>query len=206
MNLIKLGLQEMPISTKIQFGRQIVAAMDGNPNFLAPNPSLATITSGINATEVAFNDAQNARQIAKTKTALQDEQAAALDALLTQVANYVENVSNGDRVIIESANLNVRKTRTPLGELPAPTNVQVAHSPFPGHADVSWTKVRGAKTYIIERAENIDAADWKVIGFSTKSSATLNSMVSGKKYWFRVCAVGAAGPSAWSNPVSLFAP
>jgi len=87
-----------------------------------------------------------------------------------------------------------------------PTGVQVAPSEFSGHADVSWAKVRGAKTYIIERAEEVATAEWKVIGFSTKSYATLNSMVSGKKYWFRVCAIGAAGPSAWSNPVAIFAP
>lgn len=206
MNLIKLGLKDLPISVKVQLGRQVVQAMDGNPHFLAPNPSLAAITSGIEATETAFNEAQAARLIAKTKTTIQDEQVAALDLLLTQVANYVENISNGDPIIIGSANLNLRKARTPIGVLPAPTGVQVAPSEFSGHADVSWAKVRGAKTYIIERAENIDAADWKVIGFSTKSYATLNSMVSGKQYWFRVCAIGAAGPSAWSNPVAIFAP
>jgi chitodextrinase len=41
---------------------------------------------------------------------------------------------------------------------------------------------------------------------STKKQAALNSMVSGTKYWFRVAAIGAAGQSAWSDPVPLFAP
>jgi len=31
-------------------------------------------------------------------------------------------------------------------------------------------------------------------------------MVRGKKHWFRVAAVNAAGQSAWSDPVPLFAP
>jgi hypothetical protein len=31
-------------------------------------------------------------------------------------------------------------------------------------------------------------------------------MVSGTKYWFRVAAIGAAGQSAYSDPVPLFAP
>jgi hypothetical protein len=30
--------------------------------------------------------------------------------------------------------------------------------------------------------------------------------VSGTKYWFRVAALGAAGQSAYSDPVPLFAP
>ena len=31
-------------------------------------------------------------------------------------------------------------------------------------------------------------------------------MVSGRKYWFHVAAIGAAGQSAYSDPVPLFAP
>lgn len=206
MNLIKLGLSEMPLPDKIQFSRQVIQSMDGNPNFPAPDPTLAAVTGNTDATETAFNDARTARQSAKSKTTLQDDQAASLDLLLTQLANYVENASGGDKAKIESAGFSVRNPRTPIGVLPAPVDVQVLSSEFAGSADVSWLAVRGAKSYTIERAEDAATLDWKVIGYSTKCQATLNSMVSGKKYWFRVCAIGAAGPSAWSIPVALFAP
>ena len=79
-------------------------------------------------------------------------------------------------------------------------------SEFSGTADVSWKSVYGAKSYLIERAEDAQALAYGVIGTSTKKQASLNSMVSGKKYWFRVAAIGAAGQSAWSDPVPLFAP
>ena len=66
--------------------------------------------------------------------------------------------------------------------------------------------VRGARAYLIERAPDAPALEWDVIGSSTKKEASLNSMVSGTKYWFRVAALGTAGQSAYSDPVPLFAP
>jgi hypothetical protein len=71
---------------------------------------------------------------------------------------------------------------------------------------VRWNAVRGARAYVIERTPEGTEPQWTVIGSSTKKQATLNSMVSGTKYWFRVAALGAAGQSAYSDPVPLFAP
>ncbi len=206
MNLIKLGLSGMSVPDKIQFGRQIVQAMTGNPNFPTPTPALPTVTGGSDSLETAFNDAQNARQIAKSKTSIQDDQASSLDWIITQLANYVESASDGDKAKIESAGFSVRNPPTPIGELPAPTDVTVLPSEHAGSADVSWKSARGAKSFTIERAEDAASLEYKVIGNSTKKATSLNSMVSGKKYWFRVAAIGAAGQSAWSDPVPLFAP
>lgn len=206
MSLIKLGLERMPVPDKIQFGRQIVQAMTGNPNFPTPTPALPTVTGGSDSLETAFNDAQNARQIAKSKTSIQDDQAASLDWIITQLASYVESASDGDKAKIESAGFSIRNPPTPIGELPAPTDVTVLPSEHSGSADVSWKSERGAKSFLIERAEDAATLVYSVIGTSTKKQASMNSMVSGKKYWFRIAAIGAAGQSAWSDPVPLFAP
>lgn len=206
MSLIKLGLDGMSVPDKIQFGRQIVQAMTGNPNFPTPTPALPAVTGGSDALETAYNDAQIARSVAKSKTSIQDDQASSLDWIITQLANYVEGASDGDKAKIESAGFKIRNPPVPIGELPAPVDLQVTPSEFSGSADVKWKSVYGAKSYIVERAmDNVDL-DWKMIGTSTKKETSLNSMMSGKKYWFRVSAVGAAGQSAWSDPVPLFAP
>ena len=34
------------------------------------------------------------------------------------------------------------------------------------------------------------------------SSCTATGLTSGTQYWFQVCAIGAAGPSAWSDPAT----
>ena len=196
----------MSVPDKIQFGRQVVQAMTGNPSFPTPTPALPVVTGGSDSLETAFNDAQLARQIAKSKTSIQDDQASSLDWILTQLASYVESASDGDKAKIESAGFSVRNPPTPIGELPAPSDLSVLPSEHSGSADVSWKGVYGARSYTVERAEDATNLDYQVIGNSTKKATSLNSMVSGKKYWFRVAAIGAAGQSAWSDPVPLFAP
>jgi hypothetical protein len=206
MSYAKLGLDGLSVPAKIQYGRRLATAITGNPNFPTPNPAIAAITAGADELETAYNDAKAARLVAKTKTLVQDEREASLDFLVAQLASYVDNASGGDATKIESAGFAVRATPTPIGELPPPTDLKVKPSEHAGSADVSWKNVYGARAYTIERAPDGSELDWKVIGTSTKREVSLNSMASGKKYWFRVAAIGTAGQSAWSEPAALFAP
>ncbi|MEK7780158.1 MAG: fibronectin type III domain-containing protein [Verrucomicrobiota bacterium] len=123
-----------------------------------------------------------------------------------RLSYYVESKSDGDKAKIESAGFSVRNPPAPIGQLPAPTDLQVVASEFAGSADLNWKSGRGSRAFTIERAEDAPVPEYEVIGTSTKKYASFNSMVSGKKYWFRVAAIGAAGQSAWSDPVPLFAP
>ncbi len=206
MSYAKVGLDGLAVPAKIQYLRRLATALNGNPNFPTPNPSEAAVTAAADALETAYNEAQAARLVSKSKTSVQDEQNVAADLLVAQLASYVDNVSNGDATIIESAGFAVRSTSTPVGELTAPTDVQVLPSEHAGTADVSWKAQRGAKAFVVQRAVESPNLDWKILGGCTKKSASFNTMVSGEKYWFRIAAIGAAGQSAWSDPVPLFAP
>jgi hypothetical protein len=128
------------------------------------------------------------------------------EALVAQLTSYVDGASGGDATIIESAGFSTRANPTPVGEIPAPTDLQVTPSEFAGSADVKWKSKRGAVSFTVERAEDAPTLVYGVIGNCTQKQTSLNSMVSGKKYWFRMAAIGAAGQSAWSDPVPLFAP
>jgi len=76
-----------------------------------------------------------------------------------------------------------------------------------GSVKISWTKVRGARAYNVERAlDSSHGLDWSNVLSSSKTRAIVNSMQSGHRYWFRVAAIGAAGQGAWSDPVSKIAP
>lgn len=206
MSYAKLGLDGLTVPAKIQYLRRLAAALTDNPNFSDPVPSIAELTAGAEMLETNYNDAQAARLASKSKTAIQDEQEAAVGLLVAQLASYVDSASGGEATKIESAGFAVRATPTPVGELPAPTDLQVQPSEHAGSADLSWKSSRGSKAFSIERAADGPSLNWAVIGNSTKKEASLNSMVSGTKYWFRVAAIGAAGQSAWSDPVPLFAP
>ena len=206
MSLVKVGLADFTVPQKIQFARQIVIDMTGNANFTTPAPSLASITTAATALETAYNAAQTARQVAKSLTSAQQVKDAALDFLLTQEANYVQNTSNGDRTKIESSGFGVRNTPAPIGPLAMVTDLAVAPSQNEGSADLKWKPVHGAKSYLIERAPDATTLAWNGIAAPTKARASVNTMTPGQKYWFRVAGVGAAGPGPWSEEVAMFAP
>jgi len=155
------------------------------------------------ALESAYNSALQARANAKTQTSIMGQKSAVLDLLLMQEASYVQNSSGGDKAKIESAGFDVRDTPTPIGQLPPPAEPKAVPSQHPGTINLSWKKVRGAKSYLIERAlDSNQPLEWAVATMSTKSKAVVNTMTSGLRYWFRVAAVGSAGPGAWSEPIS----
>jgi hypothetical protein len=203
MALIKVGVTKMSVPAKIQYTRQIVLDMSNNPNFAAPSPDLNALSEAAAALEAAYNVALQARANAKTQTSIMGQKSAALDLLLMQEASYVQNSSGGDKAKIESAGFDVRDTPTPIGQLPPPAEPKAAPSPNPGTIQLSWKKVRGAKSYLIERAvDSNQPLDWAVATMSTKTKAVVNTMTSGLRYWFRIAAVGSAGPGAWSEPIS----
>ena len=207
MAQVVVGTSTMPVPDKIQFARQIVLDMTGNANFTTPLPALTAITTAALALETAYNAAQTSRQTAKSLTTVQDQKSAALDLLLSQEANYVENTSGGDTGKIESSGFSVKSPATPIGPLTAPVSLTVKPSESAGTADLKWSSVRGSNSYTIQRATdpNVDTS-WIQADVATKTKATVNTMVSGTKYWFRVAGVGAAGQGPWSDPVPTIAP
>lgn len=197
----------MSITEKIQFVRQIVAAMTGNTTFPTPEPPLADITSAVNALEAAYNEANAARQNAVSLTSVMDDKEQSLNALIAKLANYVENKSDGDQAKIQSAGMLVRSKPVPIGALPAPENLIATAGDGECEIDLSWNPVRGANGYPIEYCEDpITPTGWKPAGVSTKSSHIVKGLTSGKKYWFKVAAVGAAGQGPWSDPATKYAP
>jgi hypothetical protein len=47
---------------------------------------------------------------------------------------------------------------------------------------------------------------WVHATIATASFATIENLTSGKRYWFRVAAVGTMGQSGWSEPATKIAP
>jgi len=207
MSKIKLNLRNMEVSEKLQFARQIVTAMTGNANFPTPDPTLAVVTGASDDLEVAYNEANVAKQNATAKASTQDDYESTLDMILTKLANYVENASNSDETKILSAGMSVRAKPSPVGELAMPVNLSATAGDKEGEIDVAWDKVTGAKSYVIDMCpEPITPAGWKQATISTKSSFTVAGLISGAKYWFRVSGIGAAGQGPWSDPATKYAP
>src|SRR4051812_44558904 len=102
MSKVRLNLSDLSISEKIAKAQQVVTALTANPNFPAPTPALANITSAANDLKTAADDVQATRQLGKEKTAIQNQKEAALDQLLAQAGSYVAAIAGTDEQLILS--------------------------------------------------------------------------------------------------------
>lgn len=206
MAKVKLNLNVLTFTEKVQFARSIVTAMTGNGNFTTPVPTLAALTAAANDLEAKSNAAHVKRIAAQTATSLQNDADTELNLKLTQVANYVEIASNGEEAKIASAGIGVRASAAPVGQLPAVQALAATGGDMEGECDLNWQPVPKTRNYVIEKSlDPATATSWQQGGFSTKSRFTVEGLTSGTKYWFRVAAIGTAGQSPWSDPACTMA-
>lgn len=208
MARIKLDFRDLSPADKVVRAEQIVASLTGNLNFPTPNPTLATVTTAIDALQTSIVDTQKARQAAQAKTAAQRDNEAALDQIMRQLAAYIENVSDGDEAKIRSAGVSIRSAATPSTDtVSAPANLSPTEGDHEAEIDLSWNRVKGARSYIIQHsADPPTDTSWTQIQVVTTSSATISGLTRGAKHWFRVAAVGPNGQSGWSDPATKIAP
>lgn len=201
---VKLNLKAFTIEEKIVFARQLVRSLTDNDAFPNPVPALDVVSSIISTTENRHVELETARRQIAALSSVLDDQVFELDGVLNQLAAYVENIAKGDATIIKQAGLNVKAQSSPIGSLQPAINL-LAVAINEGEIALTWDVVRGARSYIVQQATDIVAGDWSLALVSTKSKANVTGLTSGKKYWFRVAAVGAAGQGPWSDPATKYA-
>ena len=206
MARIKLNLRQ-PIPDKLQTGRQIIAAMTDNPNFATPHPPLADITASLATLDEAYKAHQIAKADARTKAGVADDAESQLDSQLRKLVAYVESIADTDETIIASAGMQTKALRKVPSTLVAPEALTATAGNREGEIDLSWRKVANSRSYIIQMSPDPPAADsWGHAETVTVSYKTIQNLTSGKKYWFRVAAIGSLGQSGWSEPATKIAP
>lgn len=207
MARVKLNLRNLSITEKIAKGRQIVTAMTDNARFANPNPPLAEVTTALDDLEKAFALVQAARSEVTTKTVGQDNVEAKLDQTLTQLAGYVESVAGKDDTVITSAGMETKASPSAPTVPTAPPGLSATTGEHEGEIYLTWKPVTNARSYIIEFSlDPATANSWTHSGVATAANKTLSSLTSGKRYWFRVAAVGAVGQSGWSEHATKVVP
>ena len=200
--LVSLKLSKQTVPVKIENTRHYVTAMTGNPNFTTPSPSLASITTAVNALETAYNNALGG---GKVLTALMHDKELILDTLLTQLSHYVEAIANGSETIILSAGMEMRTT-----SIRAARAFSITTGNLPGEIKLV-TKYKNSNAYIWQLIADplpddaivVDPTHiWTQAGVSTKATFNVADLTIGKKYWFRFAYVNKSGQDAWSDPLS----
>ena len=102
MSRIKLNLRQLSATDKIAKAKRIVTALTGNAEFTTPTPSLASVTSAIQAFEAATTAMQAARQEVKSSVSDQAVKEDELIRVLNQLAAYVESVAGTNDSLIQS--------------------------------------------------------------------------------------------------------
>jgi hypothetical protein len=110
---------------------------------------------------------------------------------------------NGDLTVLLSSGFPIQKPQHfPIGVLPAPANVTIALGELSGQLYASMPPVFGAAIY----NWRLSAASAPTVVLqtaqTTAASNTFSGLTPGVIYVVQVNAVGTAGPSDWSSPVS----
>ena len=213
---VKLDLGRLSDNEFMAKAEGIVTSMTGNANFTTPAPALANITTAVEAMRDLINERLALlSQMTEKTVAIRAQRDAAADILIAEgeyvqdIANASVNPLNPPAAIIESAGMDVADSNgTAVGAMPAVEGLTATAGDADGEVDLHWTAIRrGLKSYIIEKTEDPAAlTGWGLATISTKSSATISGLTSGKRYWFRVAAIGAAGQGPWSPVATKTAP
>jgi hypothetical protein len=202
---VKLNLRQLSVEEKIVFSKQVITSMTANANFATPIPALAAVTTAITAADAANADLKVARKATVTKASILDDKLADLDSIINQLAAYVENTAKGDDTKIKSAGMGVKSHGTPAGLPSAPENLLSAAA-IQNEVELNWDKVFGARSYVVQITQDVSgSSSWTIAVVVTKAKASIKNLDSGKKYWFKVAAVGAAGQGPWSDPATTYA-
>ena len=133
-----------------------------------------------------------------------DQQRETVTNILASLGAGVEHIAEGETTIVLASGFGVQAERVPVGPLGAPQNLRASIADTEGQVNTRWSKVHGARAYIVECAPE-GGGEWKQSGVTTKVGLTLTGLGSGKKYRLRVCAVGAAGQGPWSDETAKMA-
>lgn len=207
MARIRLNLKKLSITDKIAKGQQIVTAMTNNSSFPNPNPPLPDMTSALEGLAQAFAAVQSARSDVTTKVASQDNAESKVDQMLTQLASYVESVAGKDDALITSIGIETKASRSAPTLPGIPQALTANAGEHDGEISLAWRAVPNARSYAIETTQDpATTSSWTHIGIATSASRVIQNLTSGKRYWFRVAAVGAVGQSGWSEHATKVVP
>jgi hypothetical protein len=181
----------------------IITDMTGNPAYLTPDPTLIAVKAALDEFITAL---ANAADGGLTLTSIKNDKRAALVALLRALANYVQVACNGDLTVLLSSGFPIQKPqRNPIGVLPAPVNLAVNLGSLTGELQAVVPPVFGAAIYNWRLTATNAPTVVLQTAQTTAGRTTFSGLTPGVVYVAQVNAVGAAGPSDWSNPVSKMA-
>ena len=158
------------------------------------------------ANKAFFSAMSAAADGGRTLTAMKNNRRAELVLLLRQLASLVQTACQGDLTVLLSSGFPHHKPqRQPIGYLPAPTGLTLTFGACHGVLEASSAPVAGAATYNWQLTTAADPTVILQTAQTTAANVPFTGLTPGVVYQVRNNAVGTAGTSNWSNPVTQMA-
>lgn len=177
----------------------IHSAMSAAASFFpTPTPPLAALDGAIT---VYSDRLARAKTRDKSQVALKNEARLNLEQMLITLSGYVMNTANGDEAKLVASGFDLVKPATNLPPIGIPENFSVINGINEGEIVSSVDRVNGAKSYIHEYTVDpvTPGSSWTQ-EFTTVRKLTIANLDPGKKYWFRVAAIGPRQQITYTNP------
>lgn len=185
----------------LAFVRNVTALMTNNTQYPTPMPTLAVLTTSVNAFETGVHDALDGGKIAiATRNAARVE----LLALMRQLAAYVQASCNADLLALIGSGFDAVRAPSPVGVLPAPQNPRLMLTGKSGELLFKFDRVNNANNYSVQTAPAA-TGPWEDDSLSTAARVLIGGLTPGETLWARACANGSAGASEWSTPTTAMA-
>jgi len=196
---VSLGFARKIDTGLIAFVKNILTLLAGlSSQYPTPSPSLATITTAVNAFETKVHDALNGGKIELgARNAARNE----VLSLMRQLAAYVQGQCGAEVQNIIETGIEAVRAPSPVGTLSTPTNPRLALNGESGQLLFKFDRVNNVLNYSVQSAESPDGP-WEDQDLSSSTRVIIAGLTPGKMYWARVCANGSAGASPWSAPTS----
>ena len=180
----------------------ILEKMTDNAYFPDIQAKLDELKAKIQRYETSIIDSN---QGGKLTTLIKGECRCDLEALLQDLATYVQLTSKGDAVVISSTGFDMHKKAARVGQLDKVQNVRIKLGSSRGSAWVICDGVDRALFYVFEYCLAPMSADsvWiQVTG--SRRKMLIEGLISGQEYCFRVAAARTHPSRIWSEVVKSY--
>ena len=200
-NLIKLALSHLTIPGLIVYLNKIVAKMKGNMVFTELAAKTTALETAVTALETANTNYNAALTTADQLMTVRDTAVITATTAAQALATGAEGISK-DPATLESGGWELVSTHaSPVGPMMAPANFCATSGDNEGSVDLACDTQKGVQAHIAEHSTSPEGP-FTQFYVGRKSSCTKEGLPSGSAHWFRMCAVGAAGPGPYAGPIT----
>lgn len=192
-------MTDMNLKRKAQ---SIVLAMTNNTHFPNPTPSLAELSETINRYSGSLVAALEGGRVLKSEKNKIRKQ---LEDQLSRLGAYVTLTAHIDEPMLVSSGFDLIKSTETSSFLSAPENIKAQSGVNSGELMLIVNGVKRVRAYSHEYTQ--DPATTNSVWTSeldTVCKYLFTGLEPGKKYWFRVAAVGVRGRKNYSHHISCY--